>query len=132
MTEQRIVLETAALDAVDTATELVGFFGELPPLQIPGGVTRLKRIRVSLGTDGGALGAAVYGLRIISTGLEGSPHDFIIGGSGGELIIGDPVALAPWVMEVDIRATPARAFTVNAYMNLDTGINAVGVELIFE
>jgi hypothetical protein len=133
MAEQRIVVETAVLTAADTATAITTFFGLADPdLQVPNGVSRLTGIRIGLASDGAALGSAVFALEIVGTGLQASPHRFIIGGSGGELVTSDIQTTPPFLLDVNIPAVPSTTFTVTAYTNTDVGDVALGIELIFE
>lgn len=133
MTEQRIVLETADLLAADTPTPLTTFFGlGDPPLVAPADTRRLKGIRIAFSGDGTALGSAVIALELVGTGLAGSPHRFIIGGYGGELVTSEAELLAPFLIETDIRSIATQAFTATLYCNTAVGNLAVGIELIWE
>lgn len=133
MTEQRIVLETAVLAAADTATPLTTFFGLADPaLLAPSDTSRLKGIRVSIAADGAALGAAVFALELTGTGLAGSPHRFILGGYGGEIVTSGGVPLAPFLIDTDIQSRAAQSFTANVFTNVDVGDAAIGIELIWE
>lgn len=133
MTEQRIVLETAVLLAADTPTPLTTFFGlGDPPLVAPADTTRLKGIRVAFAGDGTALGAAVIALELVGTGLAGSPHRFIIGGYGGEIVTSNAMPLEPHMIDTDIKSIATQAFTATLYCNIAVGNLSVGIELIWE
>jgi hypothetical protein len=133
MPEQRIVVETAALAAADTATAVTTFFGLVDPdLQVPGGVRRLKAIRVAIASDGAALGSAVFALELVGNGLHKTPQRFILGGSGGELVTGAQQVTPSFLIDVDIPAEPGTTFTATVYKNTDVGDVAIGLEFIFE
>lgn len=131
MSEQHIVLE-GDITAVDTATQLTGFFGGTAETQIPEGVSRIKEIKTCVVSDGKVLGASTFGVRIQGKGIKDSPQDINAGGIGGQLVTSNNVYSPVERHPVKIGVTPGAKFEVYAYSNFDTGTATVEVELVLE
>jgi len=108
-----------------------------PSLVVPAGMTKIKSIIASLGSDQAAAGSAVFFIRLGGNAVLGGEQQIVIGGNGGTLpqAVSDtaPCRMLPFVVEdADIDVRPSDTIDISAEMaGSDVGEATIGVTIVY-
>lgn len=122
------------MTAVDTASALnqLGSEGALGNIVVPSNVSAIKQVIAAAATDGAAVGASSFFLRMRGNGLRDGQQAISVGAIGGTLATTNLAAGATVVVDVDIPVIPGNQITLEGEMaGADTGTARMIATLVF-
>lgn len=134
----RTITVEGDISTVDTLARLTGQGSvTAPSLVVPAGMTKIKSIIASFGSDQVAAGSAVFFIRLGGNAVLGGEQQIMIGGNGGTLPQAGsdtaPCRLIPFVIEdADIDVRPSDTIDISAEMaGADVGEATIGVTVVY-
>jgi hypothetical protein len=134
----RTITVEGDIAAVDTLARLTAQGSvAAPSLVVPAGMTKIKSLILSFGSDQSAAGSAVFFVRLGGNAVLGGEQQIMIGGNGGTLPQAGsdtaPCRMMPFIIEdadIDVRASDT--IDISAEMaGADIGEVTVGVTVVY-
>jgi hypothetical protein len=104
-------------------------------ITVPAGVTRLKRIIVVVGASAAVVASAGVNviLRLSGLGVEGQPHDIVVGGSKTGATGTNDQIVPPIVLDVDLTLVATNPIVMEAFQKgVNAGSPSLTVTLVVE